>query len=82
MPMKQWIPWTIAAGCVGQGPVVMLSERCGWNGGALAVIVLAALVSDIFDGVLAQQWKTDTATLRVSRQVEMRRVAGGRLVWP
>jgi CDP-diacylglycerol--glycerol-3-phosphate 3-phosphatidyltransferase len=47
------------------GPVVMLGERCGWNGVALAGMVAAALVSDIFDGVLARRWKTDTAGLRL-----------------
>jgi CDP-diacylglycerol--glycerol-3-phosphate 3-phosphatidyltransferase len=48
------------------GPVVVLGERCGWNASALAAIVLTALVSDIFDGVLARRWKTDTAALRLS----------------
>lgn len=66
MPMKQWIPWTMVVGRAALGPIVMLGERCGWNGAALAAIVLAALVSDIFDGVLARRWKTDTAALRLS----------------
>ena len=48
------------------GPVVITDERCRWNGVALAALVFAALLSDIFDGVLARRWKTDTAALRLS----------------
>ncbi len=66
MSMKHWIPWTMVVGRAALGPVVVLGERCGWNGIALAGIVLAALLSDIFDGVLARRWKTDTAALRLS----------------
>jgi len=66
MQRKQWIPWTMVAGRAALGPVVALGERCGWSGSALAAIVVTALVSDIFDGVLARRWKTDTAALRLS----------------
>lgn len=66
MHMKQWIPWTMVLGRAALGPVMVLGERCGWNGGALAAMVLTALLSDIFDGVLARRWKTDTAALRLS----------------
>jgi phosphatidylglycerophosphate synthase len=66
MQMKKWIPWMMVAVRAALGPVVMLGERCRWNGIALAVIVLGALLSDIFDGVLARRWKTDTAALRLS----------------
>ncbi len=66
MEMKQWIPWTMVVGRAALGPVVVLGERCGWNGFALGAIVVTALLSDIFDGVLARRWKTDTAALRLS----------------
>lgn len=66
MSKKQWIPWTMVLGRAALGPFVVLGERCGWNGSALAAIVLTALLSDIFDGVLARRWKTDTAALRLS----------------
>src|SRR5579875_1872871 len=46
------------------GPVIVLGERAGWNGLTLATLVLTALLSDIFDGVLARKWKCDTAALR------------------
>ena len=66
MQIKRWIPWTMVALRAALGPVVLLGERCQWSGLALAGIVLAALLSDIFDGVLARRWKTDTAALRLA----------------
>ncbi len=66
MPMKRLIPWSMITVRVLLGPVMLLGERCRWNGAALAVMVLAALLSDIFDGVLARAWKTDTARMRVA----------------
>jgi CDP-diacylglycerol--glycerol-3-phosphate 3-phosphatidyltransferase len=66
MQIKQWIPWTMVVGRAALGPVVVLGERCGWSGSVLATLVLTALLSDIFDGVLARRWKTDTAALRLS----------------
>ncbi len=65
MRMKTWIPWGMVAFRAALGPVVMLGERCGWNGVALAGMVAAALVSDIFDGVLARRWRCDTPAVRL-----------------
>jgi TonB family protein len=45
----------------GTGPVLIAGAVCSWNGFALAGIVIAALVSDIWDGVLARRWRCDTA---------------------
>jgi CDP-diacylglycerol--glycerol-3-phosphate 3-phosphatidyltransferase len=47
------------------GPVLIAGERCGWSGLGLAGLVVAALVSDIFDGVLARRWRCDTAGVRL-----------------
>lgn len=66
MQTKKLIPWTMVIGRATLGPIVILGERCRWNGVALAALVLTALLSDIFDGVLARRWKTDTAALRLS----------------
>ncbi len=66
MQKKRWIPWTMVGLRAALGPVVMVGERCRWSGLVLAAIVLGALLSDIFDGVLARRWKTDTAALRLS----------------
>lgn len=63
--MRRGIPWAMAAGRALLGPVLISGEKCGWNGLMPAWIVLAALVSDIFDGVLARRWKCDTAGVRL-----------------
>ncbi len=59
------IPWAMASGRAALGPVLAVGAKCQWNGLALAGIVLAALVSDIFDGVLARRWGCDTAAVRL-----------------
>jgi len=62
---KEQLPWGMAAGRALLGPVVMIGEKCGWSGLGLAALVVTALVSDIFDGVLARRWKCDTAAVRL-----------------
>jgi phosphatidylglycerophosphate synthase len=61
---KEHIPWLMAAARALLGPVLIVGAECGWNGLALAGIVVAALLSDIYDGVLARRWKCDTAGVR------------------
>ena len=62
MQIKRLVPWAMAAGRAALGPVVVVG---GWSGVALASMVVAALVSDIFDGVLARRWRCDTAGVRL-----------------
>jgi CDP-diacylglycerol--glycerol-3-phosphate 3-phosphatidyltransferase len=45
-------------------PVIVVGARRGWDGKWLGLIVLVALVDDIFDGILARRWACDTAGLR------------------
>ena len=59
------IPWAMAAGRALLGPVLIFGERCNWSGLALVSLVLTALLSDIFDGVLARRWRCDTAAVRL-----------------
>lgn len=59
------IPWLMAAGRAGLGPILIAGAVCGWNGFALAGMVVGALVSDIFDGILARRWGCDTAGVRL-----------------
>lgn len=40
-------------------------EGSSWNGFALAGIVITALISDIYDGILARRWHCDTAVVRL-----------------
>jgi phosphatidylglycerophosphate synthase len=62
---RQQIPWAMAAVRAALGPVLIAGQECSWNGMTLAGIVIAALVSDIFDGVLARRWDCDTAAVRL-----------------
>lgn len=63
--VKQRIPWLMAGARGALGPVMILGARAQWNGLTLAAIVVTALLSDIFDGVLARRWKCDTAAVRL-----------------
>jgi phosphatidylglycerophosphate synthase len=62
---KRYIPWMMAAGRAVLGPVLIAGAESAWNGLALAGLVVAALVSDIYDGVLARRWDCDTAGARL-----------------
>lgn len=62
---RRSIPWLMAAGRAVLGPVLIAGTAWGWNGLALAGIVVTALLSDIFDGVLARRWGCDTAGVRL-----------------
>lgn len=63
--MREKIPWIMASGRAALGPVLIAGAECNWSGIALAAMVLSALVSDIFDGVLARRWNCDTAAVRL-----------------
>lgn len=58
---KRQIPWLMASARAALGPVIIFGERCNWSGTGLAALVVSALLSDIYDGVLARRWKCDTA---------------------
>ena len=62
---REWIPWGMAAGRAALGPVLIAGALCAWNPLALAGMVVAALFSDIFDGVLARRWGSDTPGVRL-----------------
>src|SRR3984957_21349367 len=62
---KQHIPWMMAAARAALGPVLIAGAASSWNGFTLAGIVVGALVSDIYDGVLARRWRCDTAGVRL-----------------
>jgi phosphatidylglycerophosphate synthase len=62
---REIVPWGVAAGRAALGPVLIAGAACSWDGAALAGVVVAALVSDIYDGVLARRWGCDTAGVRL-----------------
>ena len=62
---KKHIPWMMATGRALLGPVLVIGEKCRWSGLALAALIVTALLSDIFDGILARRWNCDTAAVRL-----------------
>jgi len=62
---KEQIPWVMAAGRAVLGLLMVVGQACGWNGVAMAAMIVSALLSDIFDGMLARCWKCDTAAVRL-----------------
>ncbi len=63
--LKHKIPWLLAGARAVLGPAMVVGERAGWSGTTLAAMVITALLSDIFDGVLARRWRCDTAAVRL-----------------
>jgi CDP-diacylglycerol--glycerol-3-phosphate 3-phosphatidyltransferase len=62
---REQLPWAMAASRALLGPALIAGEKCGWNGMTLAWMVVTALLSDIFDGVLARHWRCDTPGVRL-----------------
>jgi len=59
-----YIPWSMVWLRVVLCPVIILGAWRGWDGRWLSFIVLAALVDDIYDGILARRWGCDTPAIR------------------
>jgi phosphatidylglycerophosphate synthase len=64
--VKTKIPWAMVLLRVVLCPVIVVGAKRGWDGKWLGLIVLVALVDDIYDGILARRWGCDTAALRRS----------------
>ena len=60
------IPWSFVALRAVLGPGIAVAALHAAPGYALSAIVLVALLSDIYDGILARRWHTDTPALRLS----------------
>lgn len=63
------IPWFLILLRVLLCPLILLGAWHRWPGVWLAMIVFVALVSDIYDGVLARRWGNETPALRVSDSI-------------
>jgi CDP-diacylglycerol--glycerol-3-phosphate 3-phosphatidyltransferase len=63
--MRQAIPWAMIIMRAIGAPLIVYGAELKWAGGWLSLIVLLALLSDIFDGVLARRWGKETPGLRV-----------------
>jgi len=62
--MKERVPWAMVWIRVALCPVVVFGAKHGWDGKWLGILVLTALVDDIYDGVLARRWNCATERLR------------------
>jgi phosphatidylglycerophosphate synthase len=67
--VRRGIPWALIGLRVLGCPLIVMGAWRGWAGGWLGAIVVAALVSDIYDGILARRWGGETAGLRMSDSV-------------
>lgn len=67
--MQTGIPWSLVVLRVLLCPVMLIGARYRWNGPWLTAVVMAALISDIYDGVLARRFGTETPSLRVSDSI-------------
>lgn len=67
--IQNWLPWAMVMMRVLFCPLILAGARYGWAGGWLSAIVIVALLSDIFDGILARRWGCETSTLRVSDSI-------------
>jgi phosphatidylglycerophosphate synthase len=67
--VRRAIPWVLIGLRVLGCPLIVVGAWRGWAGGWLGVIVVVALVSDIYDGILARRWGGETAGLRMSDSV-------------
>lgn len=69
MTMTRLGPWILIVlrmlGC----PLIVIGARREWSGGWLSAIVIAALLSDIYDGILARHWNCETSTMRLSDSI-------------
>ena len=63
------IPWLLILLRVLLCPLILLGASHRWSGVWLATIVFVALVSDIYDGVLARRPGNETPALRVSDSI-------------
>jgi phosphatidylglycerophosphate synthase len=67
--LQRAIPWGLIGLRALGGPLIVLGAWRGWAGGWLGAMVVAALLSDICDGILARRWGGETAGLRMSDSV-------------
>ena len=65
MRVARAVPWGLIGLRVLGCPLIVLGAQWGWSGGWLGVIVVVALLSDIYDGVLARRWGGETPALRL-----------------
>jgi hypothetical protein len=69
--MKRTIPWTLIALRVLGCPLIIIGQRRGWAGSWLALIVVVALLSDIYDGILVEMRDIGVADIGFNRRYDL-----------
>jgi phosphatidylglycerophosphate synthase len=67
--LLRWIPWALIGLRIVGCPLIVVGARRGMDGRWLGAVVVAALLSDIYDGVLARRWGSETSALRMSDSI-------------
>jgi phosphatidylglycerophosphate synthase len=62
----RWVPWSLVLLRLCLGPTIVFVAASMASGFWLAAIVFIALLSDIYDGVLARRWGCDTPHIRLA----------------
>jgi len=67
MRIRAAIPWTLVWSRALMALVLVLVALSHWHGGtAFGVILIAGVLSDIYDGILARRWNCVSPSLRVA----------------
>ncbi len=67
MNLRRVVPWWMVSFRVLAGPAIaMLAMRMPGPQLWLGSLIATGFVSDIYDGILARRWKTETAALRIA----------------
>ncbi len=66
MKLRKAIPWSMIAARATLGPTLAIVARQNRSELWLGIMIVAGFLSDVFDGILARHWKTDTDSLRLA----------------
>ena len=70
MNWRRDIPWSMVVGRALLGPgIALVAARVAFAEPWLGLMILAGFFSDVYDGILARRWGTETSALRVGDSV-------------
>lgn len=58
------LPWVLIGLRLAFAPVILMAAVLGWRGSTLFAIAALAMLSDLFDGVIARKLRLDTERIR------------------